>query len=322
MALKTPPTFNLLSIGHRGVGKSVFLAGSYAEVMFNQRIESKQGMWFEGTDEQSQEMLDQLLSYMRAKSRYPAPTMKIKDFTFKVVSRAPHQNETLCQFRWADVPGEICRLGNPDFKSMMLESHGCCVFIDAEALVRDPNYLASLEETIKQIEVISSLATQNKVGYLFALILTKCDQLQAGPATLAKVEQQWQSVAKRLDRTNAVYRRFKSSVSLITTNGPAVVRAQGTATPILWLVSELSEAYRSRAPKNLRVPLGSENKQTKQLTAPSPKRAHADIITKVIATVGSLAVVAGIWLGLRNMTSQSELPEIPSTKEANSASID
>ncbi|MEO0376467.1 MAG: hypothetical protein AAF329_17955 [Cyanobacteria bacterium P01_A01_bin.17] len=317
MAYNSPPTFNLLSIGHRGVGKSVFLAGSYAELQFNQQIESQQGTWFEGANAPSQQMLDKLLSYMRLQSRYPTPTMKITDFTFRVVSRSFRQDKTLCEFRWADIPGEICHLGNSAFEAMMLKSHGCCVFIDAEALVRDPKYLARLEDTIKQIEVISSLATQNRVRYFFALILTKCDQLKAGPATLAKVEQQWQSLTKQLVTTNAVYRRFKSSVSLITMNGPAVVRAEGTAAPILWLVSELSKAYQNQVPQTL----GGDVDPSQEAHVLSSNHPPA-LRSKVIAMLAALGVVAGIWVGLTHLLSQRGPAESPNVNEEAPVSTD
>lgn len=309
MAYNPPPTFNLLSIGHRGVGKSVFLAGSYAELRFNQQIQSRQGTWFEGADDPSQHMLDKLLTYMRLKSRYPTPTMKITDFTFRVVSRSLDQAQTLCEFRWADIPGEICCLGNPEFEAMMLKSHGCCVFIDAEALVRDSNYLAQLEDTINQIEVISSLATRNRVSYFFALILTKCDQLKVGPTTLANVEQQWQSITDRLVTTNAVYRRFKSSVSLITTAGPAVVRAEGTAAPILWLVSELNRVYQNKIPQML----GGDIEPSQKPPAPSSKPPQPAMQPKVIAVLAALVAVIGG--GLHFLLSQWGPAERPAINE-------
>lgn len=40
-------TFNLLSIGQRGVGKTVFLIGSYEELRANRLTEQPQKLWFD-----------------------------------------------------------------------------------------------------------------------------------------------------------------------------------------------------------------------------------------------------------------------------------
>ena len=47
--------FNLLSIGHRGVGKTVFIAGSYAELHSDIQIGQPQQLWFDCQDTQEQE---------------------------------------------------------------------------------------------------------------------------------------------------------------------------------------------------------------------------------------------------------------------------
>jgi hypothetical protein len=311
MAKNPPPTFNLLSIGHRGVGKSVFLAGSYAELQLKRQTESE-SIWFEGADDSSQHTIEELLTYMTLAGQYPSPTMKITDFTFRVRSRELHQYRTLCEFRWADIPGEICRLDNPDFEAMLLESHGCCVFIDAAALVRDSNYLTRLEETIKQIEVISSLAAQSDVNYFFALILTKCDQLQADFAQQALIEQKWQSLTPRLITANAVYRRFNSSVLLIPTEGNTIVRAVGTSAPFIWLITELGKIYQAQKPKNLRQCVERSHINA-QHTVP-PNRSES-LLPKLLTTVVALGVVVGLWFGLVKLLSNPDPVQIPGVEE-------
>lgn len=295
MVKNTPPTFNLLSIGHRGVGKTVFLAGSYAELQSGRQVESKD-IWFEGANDQAQKTIDKLLGYMRQTGQYPPATMKITDFTFRAKSRGRRQDQTLCEFRWADIPGEICRLDNPKFEQMLLNSHGCCVFIDAGALVQDPGYLTQLEDTIKQVEVISSLAEQSGLKYIFALILTKCDVLEAGPAKLIKIEQKLRTLTNRLEAAKTVYRRFYSSISIASAGGTSVVKAEGASVPILWLVSELSKVYRTQAPTNL----GSGFEQTLSNQPTKPTR-RASILPKVGAAVGAVAIAAGLLFGLSKL---------------------
>jgi hypothetical protein len=307
MASNPLPTFNLLSIGHRGVGKTVFLAGSYAELQSGRQVESKD-IWFEGANDQAQQTIEKLLSYMAQTGQYPPATMKITDFTFRAKAQDGRKDKTLCEFRWADIPGEICRLDNPDFESMLLNSHGCCVFIDAGALVQNPNYLAQLEDTVKQVEVISSLAAQSGLRYIFALILTKCDLLDAGPAKLIKIEQKLRSLTTRLDAANTIYRRFYSSISIISAGGVSVVKAEGASVPILWLVSELSKVYQAQAPKNL----GSGFEQT--LSNAQPANTYANniqspesfsrqigVLPKVLAGIAAVGVVGGLLFGLSKL---------------------
>ncbi len=308
MVRDRPPIFNLLSIGHRGVGKSVFLAGCYAELQ-----KQSQGIWIEGANYQTQLTIDAMLSYMAKNGRYVAATMKITDFILRIKSQVHNQYNTLCEFRWADIPGEICHLDNPDFKALMLDSHGCCVFIDAAALVQNKNYIAQLEETIQQIETISALATQRNVSYFFALILTKCDQLTVGSDRLAEIEQKWQSLTARLVTANTVYRRFNSSVSLIPTGNTAVVKPEGASAPILWLVSELSNVYQTQGPKNLRGDVEQPPMTTKHTVL---SRRSKSILAKVLIMQGAVFVVLAIWLGLGKLVQNTETEQIPNIEES------
>ncbi len=316
MAKSNIPVFNLLSIGHRGVGKSVFLAGIYAELQMVRQTKTK-GIWVEGANYQTQNTLETMLIYMGKTGNYVSPTIKITDFILRVRSRGLNQYKSdLCEVHWADIPGEICRLDNPDFERMMLDSHGCCVFIDAAALVQDPQYLTRLEDTIKQIEVISTLATQRQVSYFFALILTKCDQLKAGPKKLVEIEEKWKSLTARLVTANAVYRRFNSAVSLIPTGKTAVVKAEGASAPILWLVSELGKVYKTQAPVNLRGEVGATTESTGSSMRPK------SILPTVLAMVGAVCVVALIWLGLGQFAFNSEPVTVPSVEGETSESTD
>ncbi len=64
-------------------------------------------------------------------------------------------------FRWWDVPGESCNLNNPEFKAIVSASHGCCIFINADALVHDKAYLLVFEDIIDQVVAIASLVSLN-----------------------------------------------------------------------------------------------------------------------------------------------------------------
>lgn len=91
----TIPTFNLLSIGQRGAGKTVFLAGSYAELhpYSNQYIKPQEKLWFDCQNSQVQENIDKILSYVAQVGMYPPSTLN------KNVERSPHPN--LC-YGWGE----------------------------------------------------------------------------------------------------------------------------------------------------------------------------------------------------------------------------
>lgn len=293
--MKSTPTFNLLSIGHRGVGKSVFLAGSYAELQSERKADRApaNNIWFEGADRQAHHTLEELLAYMARTGKYPSPTMRVTDFKFRVWARGFRQDKTLCEFCWADIPGEICHLGNTDFEAMLLKSHGCCVFIDAAALVQDPNYITQLEETFQQVEVVSSLASQSGLQYFFALILTKCDLLPEGPSKLLKIELKLRSLMARLDAANTVYRRFYSSIPIRSAGAASTVAAQGAAAPLLWLVSELRKKHRIQAPQTLESVFART--LSNQGIMRSPRSVFAQ--PRVFAALGAVGLVAAAWFG-------------------------
>ena len=76
MFLKTPKTFSLLSIGMRGVGKTVFLAGSYAEMHANSQSSNFSQLRFECQDSKVQTSIENVLRYITQTNLYPPPTIK------------------------------------------------------------------------------------------------------------------------------------------------------------------------------------------------------------------------------------------------------
>ncbi|MEO0373889.1 MAG: tetratricopeptide repeat protein, partial [Cyanobacteria bacterium P01_A01_bin.17] len=290
--IKNIPTFSLLSIGHRGVGKSVFLAGTYADVRSGRQADSGR-IRLEGANDQTQAKLEELLDYMEQTGQYPPPTLKMTDFTFRGTPRRRH-DQTLFEFRWVDVPGEICRSNHPDFEAMLLNSHGCCLFIDAVALVQNPNYLVQLEEMAQQAEAMASLVAQSGLKYLFALILTKCDLLPGGSTKLIDIEQKLRSLTTRLDAAHAVYRQFYSSVSIISSGKTSVAVARNTSAPFSWMLSELYRA--SQARPLLKLGNGCENALLKIQPSPLLGRS-ANLVPKALAALGIAAVGMGLWFG-------------------------
>lgn len=239
-----PKAFNLLSIGQRAVGKTVFLAGSYAELHFNKQPENSQQLWFDCQDSQGQEKIERLLSYMTQTGQYPPPTIKITDFNFSLKYHNRWGTQTLCQFNWWDIPGEICNANNPDFRRMVSNSHGCCVFIDAFKLVEDRAYIQTLKkDIILQVKALADLVALNGLKYTFALILTKYDLLTAGLVSQQQIRENLQLLTTHLDILGANYQTFYSAVPIVPTEGGLTLKPTGAAAPLLWLAWELSKAH-------------------------------------------------------------------------------
>lgn len=244
-------TFSLLSIGQRGVGKTVFLAGSYAELHSPIQRDGTRRLWFDCQDSQVKEDIEDILSYIRETGQYPPATMKVTDFNFSLKRHTLWRNQTLCNFRWWDIPGELCNINNPNFRTMVLNSHGCCVFIDAYALIHEPSYYQDLEDIIQQVMPIANLVDMNSLRFPFALILTKCDLLEPSLLSRQHFQKYLQPLTSRLDSVSLKYRIFYSNIPIASLTGAAILKAKGAAAPLLWLVWELNKVYKPGFSNNL-----------------------------------------------------------------------
>ena len=251
MSESAPKTFNLLSIGQRGVGKTVFLAGTYAQLHPQHSSESLQGLWLDCQDKQAKENLEGMLSYITQTGQYPPLTVKVTDFNFSLEQSQQGATQTLCYFRWWDIPGEICDIHNPEFTRIVSSSHGCCVFIDAQALLHQPNYRQTLKDIVTQVAAIAVLIALNKLKYAFVIILTKCDLLQSSSAWQQQLEDHLQPLLSRLKAATANYKIFYSAIPIATISGKTTLQAKDSASPLLWLLQELRGVHRSRTTNNL-----------------------------------------------------------------------
>ena len=235
------PHFNLLSIGQRGVGKTVFLAGSYAEIKQVSSEKEHQEIWFECEKEDEKKSLNSILDYVKRTGEYPPPTLKMTNFDFILKQRNHKKNKTLCHFSWSDIPGEYCDFNHPDFQTLVLSSHSCCVFINGEKLVKDTSYIDELEGLVKQVMAIAILIDQQAIDYGFALIITQCDRLGSGSMIRLQIEENLQFLTTRLEAVNAKYQRFYSGIPIVSKDEGYYFQVQGSAAAFLWLVSELEK---------------------------------------------------------------------------------
>ena len=247
----TPQIFSLLSIGQRGVGKTTFLAGSYAELHSDSQPDHLRELWFDCQDNQVHENIQEIFSFIAQTGKYPPPTIKITTFNFSLKRNSLRHTKTLLHFRWWDFPGEICNIDDPDFRKMVVNSHSCSVFIDAYALRHNHGYLKKLEQIIAKVKAIATLVSLNTVKYAFAVILTKCDLLEPGPLSRHQLEKRLQPLTGPLDAVRANYQIFYLGIPIVSSEGVSTIKATGAAAPLLWLVWELSLAHHPSLRNNL-----------------------------------------------------------------------
>jgi Double-GTPase 2 len=237
--------FNVLVMGQRSAGKTVFLAGSYAALQdLSQR--DRGPLWFDCQTDQDKADIEAILNYVASRGAYPPATMKIRDFDFSLKRRWLLGTETLCHFCWHDIPGEICTPENKSFREIVLSSHACCFFIDGYSLVNEESYMKRLNDLIKQIQIIASLAYLNDLKYAFSLVITKTDLIKSdtdGKDWKLKVEQSLKPLIEVLKGAMANYKVFYSVVLIDTTTHPTTLKTDSGAVPMLWLINELFQAY-------------------------------------------------------------------------------
>lgn len=239
--------FNLLTIGQRGVGKTVFLAGSYAEMHSDGPGEGVP-LWFDCKDGRSQQNVEKILAYVERTGGYPPATMRVTSFDFSLKRKAMFRPATVCHFRMRDLPGEMCHLADLNFRDLVFGSHGCCVCIDGKALIDNDDYVQDLKDIFNQVLVIASLTHWNQLKYAFALVVTKCDLLTGGTDLVnAEIQRQiierLQPLTVHLETFKVNYEIYTSAIPLAQADGVVRLQAAGSAAPLLWLVEELNRAY-------------------------------------------------------------------------------
>jgi tetratricopeptide (TPR) repeat protein len=272
-----PPIYNLLSLGERGVGKTVFLVGSYAELNSVSDIDPdlelnlSPSLWFECQYNPEKELLESILNYVSQTGHYPPPTLKITDFHFAFKQRKRWGVKNLCYFRWWDIPVEYCNFENPYYQTMVVNSHSCCVFINADRLVHDASYVQSLETITKQVVSLARLIDRTAIPYAFALIFTQCDQLPPGAIGQLQVEEKIQGLVTALESVSAKYQRFYTGIPIVEREGVFKLQSNGVSSAFLWLVAELYKKKSFGFDKSLEASLQDKTDSQNLLPTFSPK---------------------------------------------------
>lgn len=258
MALRSKsqlPVFNLLSIGQRGVGKTVFLAGSYAELHRQSQHETDLEWTFECQDSEDWQKLQTIFEYIANTGQYPPPTMKVTDFHFSLQRHRRGLPQTVCEFCWWDIPGEECDFQQSEFQKIVLNSHSCCVFLNGERLVKDPAYQQELESLRKQVAAIANFVDVRTSSYSFALILTQCDRFASGAIARLQIQEKLQDFTAALKSLNVKYQCFYPGISIVAEGESFVLEPTGAAHALLWLVTELEKTHKGDANQTLEAAL-------------------------------------------------------------------
>ncbi len=292
-------TLNFLSIGDRGVGKTVFLLASYAALQLKPTNAKKQRILFDCRDTQDRNNIESLLKRIAQTGQYPPPTLQMTDFTFDVKDHSRRGEQSLCQLHWWDVPGESCQSSDPDFQAVLLKSHGCCLFLDAYELVHNPQYLSHLATVIKRAEAIASLAHRHQLHYSIALVLTKCDRIDSGASNLMKLEEQLHPLTKSLNAFNANFRSFYSAAPIAAFQDPTLLQAQGVSAPLLWLMTETRSEFQQTLEQGLEGALSNSAVLNSTIPLSKSLSGKRSLRPRLLIGSGILVAIAGVFVGLR-----------------------
>ncbi|MBD2346725.1 hypothetical protein [Anabaena subtropica] len=309
----TPKTFSLLSIGQRGVGKTVFLAGSYTELHPDSQSDDPQQLWFDCQDNEVQGNLAKIQNHVARTGLYPPPTIKITNFNFSLKRRIPSGVETVCDFRWWDIPGESCNIHNPDFQDMIFTSNGCCVFINAYGLIKDQEYPRVIEDIYNQVAAIASVVVKYNIQYAFAIILTKCDLLELNPDILLQIDQNLQPLTTYLNSVEATYQKFYSAIPIVSLDGVPRLKAQGAANPLLWLLTQLNQTDNIPSPKDS----VSELTHRSSIDQLLPLKSRKYILVMYLVSIIVLGAIASLLFATNIFTSSPTTNQSPNPTPQN-----
>lgn len=257
--------FRILSLGNRGVGKTVFLVGAYVHLLNNlEQITIE-------THDLPNQNIQKVFKYIKETGKYPPATATVSNFNFNLIKTSKRQNKLLYNFSFIDIPGELAESTSEDTQStlrlqeLIINSHACCAFFDAYALVKNEDYLWKVSSIINQLSTIASIAASNEFAYPIAIVFTKCDLL-GRPLNILTVEQRAEQIIEQLNAVRATYKKFYSAVQIIKHDSEVKISSSETGqssggAAILWLLQVLSEAH-SESNLNLKSHLDA-------LTSPS-----------------------------------------------------
>ncbi|MGH2412737.1 MAG: tetratricopeptide repeat protein, partial [Microcystaceae cyanobacterium] len=137
-------------------------------------------------------------------------------------------------------------------------------------------------------------------------IFTQCDRLDSSPISRLQIEQNLQHLIASLEMAKAKYQRFYSAIPIVAELSWFILKASGSAAPIVWLVSELQKKPFA-SEKTLEAALMQTSTPKQRLLSPSRR-----YILLTVAGLGILVgVTAALLLTFDRLTPSSEQAEAP-----------
>ena len=190
---------------------------------------------------------------------------------------------------------------------MVLNSHSCCVFINADRLVHDASYVQSLETITKQVVSLARLIDRTAIPYAFALIFTQCDQLPPGAIGQLQIEEKIQGLVSALESVSAKYHRFYTGIPIVEREGVFKLQSNGVSSAFLWLVAELYKKKSFGLDKSLEASLQDNTDSQKLLPTFSPK---------ILWGLGGIAALIILGLGWNFFLKQPNSTLTPTASSA------
>lgn len=251
--------YNFLSIGQRGVGKTVFLTACYLECHQDQA--QQRLLWFDCEDKQVRQIIDDILIYVSKTGNYPPATLKITNFEFNLKQRNQQGSKTIGKVKWLDTPGEICNIHNISFTTMIANADGCCLFLDVPNLVESADCASALNQLLQPLETVIEFMNDKNLDLPLALILNKCDRLADHPLHWQRLKKALSPLITKLQKLETNYQFFYSEIPIVVVDGVSKLQLTRVGTPIYWLFSEI---HRSRSP------LSSDQSEKSNYYIPTP----------------------------------------------------
>lgn len=314
----TPKNYNILSIGQRGVGKTVFFVGNY--VSQKDRLSSSLGdIWFDCDDQDTQSTIEKVRQYVAKTREYPPATMRITNFDFCVKQKKDWGEQTLHQVCWWDPPGESCQIYNPAFLTMATNCDACCLFLDANDLVQHVNDVEAIAQRLAPIRNLIEIFHHNGLKSPLALILTKCDLLDDSIAKWQTLKQILHPLIGRLSELKITYQPFYSRVTLVEEQQTPTLRGSHQEKPLLWLLNQLQKDEKPEllpaTPQKSQSILQSSRSYDGEMRSPSFKTISLACSNKAfLLTLMAVTSIVGIISTVAINQAVNSEPDAPPTE--------
>jgi hypothetical protein len=282
--------YTVLSIGQRGAGKTVFLAGCYQAFKNQYDNQKTANIAWKCEEKESEEDIEKVLSYVARTGQYPPATLKISNFDFSLERNSGNQPEKMATIRWWDIPGESCQIYNLAFVNMALQANGCLLFLEATSLLNEQQ---KPDKSLKIFQTLIEIINHNKPDFNLGVIITKCDLVMGDQKPWQDLQLKIQELAENLRDKQVNHRFFNSQVLIDSQQG--TLQANQALESMAWLFSQIDQQLVNFSETTNLTP-----EQSTPTLAAKPIKNLVTILVSlvVISTLGLTGIIA--WEKISN----------------------